>query len=200
VGASIEVGEWFSPAFLFAGTGVRRGSRCAPVDWEGLDLRAVPEIEGALERRVEDLGFELVELKWAGSGRRPVLQVRIDREGSTRLEGITVDECAKVSRALEEWLDDHESISERYVLEVSSPGVDRPLTKRRDFDRFRGERVALKGKEVLWSGSNRVDGELLGLEGEDEGSDAVRIRLDGGEEVAVPRSKIRKAHLVFSWK
>jgi ribosome maturation factor RimP len=163
-------------------------------------MRVVPEIESELEGRVEDLGYELVEVLWGGSGRRPLLKLRIDRPDSEPGGGVTVDDCATVSRGLESWLDVHEALSRNYVLEVSSPGVDRPLVRQRDFDRFRGERVAVTGRDVLLGRSTRLEGELLGLQ--DEGSDAesVVLRLKGGEEVGVPRSEIRRVNLVFEWK
>lgn len=163
-------------------------------------MRAVPEIDQGLERRVEELGYEVVELRWGGSGRRPMLKLRIDRPDTVPGEGVTVDECATVSRALESWLDEHEGLSERYVLEVSSPGVDRPLVRPRDFERFKGEHVAVSGKEVLLGKATRLEGELLGLTGEGTDEESVLLRLPSGEEVSVPRSEIRKAHLVFTWK
>jgi len=163
-------------------------------------MRAVRGIEHELEHRVEDLDYELVDVQWGGSGRRPVLKVRIDRRDALRDEGITVEDCAKVSRALEAWLDEQEGLSEKYVLEVSSPGVDRPLVRGRDFDRFRGKHVAVLGSEVLLGRATRLEGELLGREGADTESEAVMLRLPDGEEVSVPRAEIRKAHLVFTWK
>ncbi|MDX1493572.1 MAG: hypothetical protein R3253_05920, partial [Longimicrobiales bacterium] len=116
--------------------------------------------------------------------------------------GVTVEECARVSRALEPWLDEHEALSERYVLEVSSPGVDRPLVRARDFERFRGEHVAVmsRGQEILVDRATRLEGELLGLVDEGTETESVVLRLPDGEEVRVPRSEIRKAHLVFTWK
>ena len=163
-------------------------------------MRVVPEIATELEGRVEGMGYELVEVRWGGSGRRPQLKLRIDRPDSTPGAGVTVEECAHVSRALEPWLDEHESLPERYVLEVSSPGVDRPLVRTRDFERFRGERVAVIGRDVLLGRATRLEGELLGLQDEGSEAEAVRIRLPDGDEVGVPRSQIRKAHLVFEWK
>lgn len=163
-------------------------------------MRAVPEIDQGLERRVGELGYEVVELRWGGSGRRPMLKLRIDRPDTVPGEGVTVDECASVSRALESWLDEHEGLSERYVLEVSSPGVDRPLVRSRDFERFKGEHVAVSGKEALLGKATRLEGELLGLTGEGTDEESVLLRLPSGEEVSVPRSEIRKAHLVFTWK
>lgn len=163
-------------------------------------MRVVPEIEKELEDRVQDLGYELVDMRWGGSRYRPQLKLRIDRPDSGPGHGVTVDECADVSRALEPWLDGHESLSRRYVLEVSSPGVDRPLLRERDFERFRGERVAVIGRDLLLGRSTRLEGELMGLERVGSDSEAVRLRLPDGEEVSVPRSEIRKAHLVFEWK
>jgi ribosome maturation factor RimP len=163
-------------------------------------MRVVPEIERELADRIEGLGYELVEVRWGGSGQRPQLKLRIDRPGSGPGAGVTIAECASVSRALESWLDEHEALSSRYVLEVSSPGVERPLVRGRDFERFRGERVAVVGKDTLAGLSTRLEGELLGLEAEGSELEAVRIRLSSGKEVSVPRSKIRKANLVFEWK
>jgi len=163
-------------------------------------MRPVPEIDLEVEARLEVMGFELVDVRWGGSARRPQLRIRIDRPDSTAGYGVTVDDCAKVSRALESWLDDHENMPERYVLEVSSPGVDRPLMRGRDFERFRGEQVAIKGHDVLAGRARRLEGELLGLE-EGEGEDgAVRLRLADGDEVSIPRAKIAGANLVFTWK
>ena len=92
-------------------------------------MRPIAEIEGGLENQVADLGFEFVALDWAGSSVRPVLRLRVDKCDSVPGRGVTVEDCAQISRKLEPWLDSHESLSERYVLEVSSPGVDRPLIR-----------------------------------------------------------------------
>lgn len=162
--------------------------------------REVPEIARELESRVADLGFELVDVEWAGSARRPMVRLRVDRPDSVPGEtGITVDDCAVVSRGLEGWLDEHPAMPERYVLEVSSPGVDRPLTRDGDFRRFAGERVAIRGKEVLAGRATRLEGTLLGLTEDEVEGPKVGLRLDNGDEVAVPRGKITRAHLVYSW-
>ena len=163
-------------------------------------MRRVPEIERELEVRVEDLGFELVDVRWGGSPRRPRLRVRIDRPGSTPGWGVSVGDCAVVSRALEAWLDTSERVPERYVLEVSSPGLERPLVRDRDYDRFCGQRVAIKGHEVLAGRARRLEGELLGLDGDEASGGVVRLRLQNGDEVSIGRSEIAGANLVFQWK
>src|SRR5690554_4891152 len=147
---------------------------------------AEQSLEEALEERIERLGFELVELERAGSKNRPVLRVRVDRPDAEPGAGVSVDDCAKVSRALEEHLDVREGLNPRYVLEVSSPGVERPLVRTRDFERFRGHEIAVRGYAPLAGRGRRLQGELLGLE---EGADgeAVRLRLEDGEEVVIPR-------------
>lgn len=163
-------------------------------------MRPIPEIEEGLEVRIADLGFELVDLTWGGSSRRPVLRARIDRLDSVPGKGVTVDDCATVSRALEPWLDGRDDLPERYVLEVSSPGVDRPLVRDRDFERFRGERVAVKGHDVLAGRARRLEGELLGLDRGEDGAAAIRIRLPDGDEVSIPREAVAGANLVFTWR
>lgn len=156
-------------------------------------------LEGELERRIEELGYELVELERAGSKTRPVLRIRIDvAGGSTKGAGVTVEDCTTVSRALETYLEEAAAVPERYTLEVSSPGVERPLVRSRDFERFKGEEIALRGKEVLAGRARRLEGELLGRT-EREGREYVQVRLTDGSEVDVPRDEITRAHLIFRW-
>ena len=161
--------------------------------------RPVPGVEREMESRIEQLGYELVDLDWAGSARRPLLRIRIDRAAGGAGEGVTVDDCARVSRALEGWLDGLESMPERYVLEVSSPGVERPLRRPRDFERFVGKKIAVKGSAPLAGRATRLEGELLGLGASGSGEERVRLRLPGGDEVEIPRTEITGAHLVFEW-
>ena len=187
------------PLFCSVWTGGSSLQRRTPECCGVCTMRAVPEIEDELVNRVEDLGYELVDVYWAGSGRRPLLKLRIDRPHSTPGQGITIDDCASVSRALEGWLDDHEALSERYVLEVSSPGVDRPLLRQADFDRFQGDGVAVIGRELLLGRVTRMEGKLLGLRGEGS-EEVVALQLMSGEEVEIPRAEIRKVNLVFEWK
>ncbi|NIN70874.1 MAG: ribosome maturation factor RimP [Gemmatimonadetes bacterium] len=159
-------------------------------------------IDEALERTVEStleaLGFELVELEAAGRTSRPILRLRIDRPGSQPGHGVSVDDCARVSRQLEEVLDAWQGLPSGYILEVSSPGVERPLRKRRDFERAVGREIALHGYEPLARGAKRLEGVLLGLEGSG-GAERLRVRLPDQSEVAILRSAIAKAKLVFRW-
>jgi ribosome maturation factor RimP len=155
-------------------------------------------LERDLERRVEELGYELVEVERAGSRVRPILRLRVDRPGSGPGGGVTVDDCVRVSRALEEQLDADPRLGERYTLEVSSPGVERPLVRDHDFERFAGREVAIHGRVPLAGQGRRLQGELLGLV-EDGGAMAVRLRLESGEEVDIPRDDVTRAHLIFRW-
>lgn len=152
----------------------------------------------AVEQHVTSLGYELVELEQAGSRARPILRVRIDVPAD-RGVGVTVDDCTTVSRALERYLEDEAGIAERYTLEVSSPGVERPLVRPADFERFKGQEVALRGHGPLAGRARRLEGELLGRD-ERDGEEYIQIRLTDGTEVSVPREEIARVHLVFRWK
>ena len=151
-----------------------------------------------METRLSGLGYELVQLDWAGSSGRPIIRLRVEREALDR--PVSLDDCATVSRGLEAWLDEDERVPERYVLEVSSPGLERPLTRDRDFRRFRGRKIAVTGTETIHGRSSRLEGELLGLGTEGGGAASVRLRLRGGDEVEVPRSRVAAARLVLDWK
>lgn len=151
-----------------------------------------------LEERTEALGFELVEYERTGSKNRPVLRVRVDRPDAEPGEGVGLDDCARISRSLEEYLDELETLPGNYVLEVSSPGVERPLVRSRDFERFAGREVVVKGYAPLAGRGKRLQGELLGLVDRPTG-EVVRLRLEDTDEVEVPRKDIAKAHLVFHW-
>jgi ribosome maturation factor RimP len=161
-------------------------------------FRMADPLEREIEDRVEQLGFDLVDLERAGSAARPILRLRIDRSASEAGEGVTVEDCRAVSRALEASLDERPDLPARYVLEVSSPGVERPLVRPGDFERFAGQEVAVFGRAELQEGVKRLEGVLLGLDWSDTG-ERVRLRLSDGSEVHIPRDRIKKIHLVFRW-
>lgn len=156
---------------------------------------------GGLERDIDQvlarLGFELVVLERGGGHRKENLRLRIDRRGGTDPDsgGVSVQDCARVSRTLGEWLADRADVPADYDLEVSSPGVERPLVRPRDYDRFAGREVHLKGYGPLDDGRKVLEGDLLGLEG-DEGEETILIRVDG-ERLEVPLASVATARLVY---
>ena len=105
---------------------------------------------------LNEQGYELVEVEYAPGARGRVLRLYIDREG-----GVTLDDCQRVSRVVGNLLDRLDYIQEHYVLEVSSPGFDRPVRKASDFDRFQGERIRLV-LETAVEGRKRINGVLKG--------------------------------------
>jgi ribosome maturation factor RimP len=155
------------------------------------------QLERELEERVEALGYEFVELERAGTKQRPILRLRIDRPDSEPGQGVTVEDCARASRALAPFLDAEPGLTGRYGLEVSSPGVERPLVRRRDFERFAGREVRLQGRDPLAGRARRLEGVLLGVV--DGDSERVKLRLPNGDLVEVPRAEIARAQLVFRW-
>ena len=124
---------------------------------------------------IEDMGFELVRLRLMG-GKTHTLQVMAERpEG-----GIEVDECAEISNAISATLDVEDPLVDSYVLEVGSPGIDRPLTRLKDFENFEGYDAKLETSELI-DGRKRFKGVLAGIEGEE-----VLINIeDQGETVTV---------------
>jgi len=160
----------------------------------------LPDLVEELELRLERMGFELVEADWAGSRRKPILRVRMDLPDSVPGQGgVSVDQCAEVSRALEPWLDAHPEIPEKYVLEVSSPGVERPLIRLRDWERFVGQEVRVKSQALPEGLGGWVEGENLGVETEENERVHVALHLSTGERILVPLDEIQKAHLVYRW-
>jgi ribosome maturation factor RimP len=149
-------------------------------------------LQDLLLHEVEGLGFDLVEFRKGGTSRRPLLDVRIDRRDGAK---VSVDDCAHVSRALEPLLDASGLVGERYVLEVSSPGVERPLRNAADWRRFAGRRARVLSEAL----GGRVEVEVLGVQ-EDGGVDVAMMRDMKGNERRVPLDAIREARLVLVWK
>ena len=110
---------------------------------------------------IEDLGYELVRVRLM-SGKNTILQIMADKpEG-----GIEVDDCAKISTAVGATLDVEDPIVDEYALEVSSPGIDRPLTRLKDFENFEGYEAKIETTELI-DGRRRFKGQLAGIDGSD---------------------------------
>jgi len=116
-----------------------------------------------IEPIVEQAGAELVDLEVAGSHGRPVVRAYVDTLG-----GITLDECARLSRLVEAELEHSGMVPERYVLEVSSPGIDRPLTRRQHFERFVGHEIDVR-LYAKRDGRKKFVGTLERVEGTERG-------------------------------
>lgn len=115
-------------------------------------------LAGIVSPVIEGLGFELVRLRLM-NGRRPTLQIMAERPAG----GIEVEECARISRAVSAALDVEDPISGEYVLEVSSPGIDRPLTRPKDFERYAGYEARIETSEQV-DGRRRFKGTLGGIQ------------------------------------
>ncbi len=155
---------------------------------ESIADRARTMLEPILARE----GFELVEVEWGREGPAWVLRLFVDRPG-----GVTIEHCQELSRTIEPILDVEDFIEPSYNLEVSSPGLDRPLRKPADFERFAGQRAHVKtyapiptegGPRKNWTGT---------LKGFKDG--AVEIEVDG-TLYRVPHASIAKAHLEYDFE
>jgi ribosome maturation factor RimP len=150
------------------------------------------ELETVVESELDSLGFDLVDLRRQGSRMRPVFEVRIDRRDGAK---VTVDDCARVSRALEQRLDANGGalVGDRYELQVSSPGMDRPLKTERDWRRFVGRMASVKSAGV----GGRRELEIVAVDG--SGDDVTVILKEQANEYRVPLSAIDEARLTFHW-
>ncbi len=141
-----------------------------------------------LEPYVNDQGFEIIELEFSSYGKTPVLRIYIDGlEGTNRK--VTLDDCASVSQVLSNVLDTVDMEEETYILEVSSPGFDRPLRREKDFIKYKGECVKVQ-TEMPIDGRKVYKGILQGIE---EGM--VIIDVDGNL-VRVHLENLKRANLV----
>jgi ribosome maturation factor RimP len=123
---------------------------------------------------IEGLGFELVRIRLMGGATR-TLQIMADRPDG----GIVVDECGEISLAVSAVLDVEDPIEENFILEVSSPGIDRPLTRLKDFENWKGWEARIETTELI-DGRRRFKGMLAGVEG-----DEVLVELDEGSEPVI---------------
>lgn len=151
---------------------------------EGLEAR----IADAIAPTIESMGYELVRVQVSGK-ERPVVQIMADRADDAPFR---VEDCEAISHAAGAVLDVEDPIKGEWTLEVSSPGIDRPLTRTKDWNRYAGH-VATLELMIPQDGRKRFRGLVLGADAEQ-----ARLKLDEGGEAAFPRSNIRRAKLVLT--
>jgi len=135
-----------------------------------------------------EMGYDLVRLQLQGGNTRKVLQIMAERKDR---KAMTVEDCADLSRAISPVLDEKDPIEDNYTLEVSSPGIDRPLVKLDDFDRFKGFEAKVEALSLI-NDRKRFSGRLQGIDGND-----VIIEFKG-DDVRIPFDQIAKAKLVLT--
>ncbi|MEJ6670612.1 MAG: ribosome maturation factor RimP [Pseudomonadales bacterium] len=139
-----------------------------------------------IEPVVQELGCELWGIEKLQQGRQVVLKIYIESA-----DGITVDDCARISRQVSAILDVEDPIPGEYMLEVSSPGVERRLFKPEHFDVCKGEKVQITLRQAF-DGRRKFKGVLCGLEDEE-----VVIRVDDAQEIVLPISSIERARVLM---
>ncbi len=147
------------------------------------------QVEEMLEPIAARFGLEVADVELLGQGSRTVVRVIVEGAGEDP-PGVTVEELARVSEALSQQLDLHDLISHAYTLEVSSPGLDRPLKTDRDFQRFAGREVEVWTFAPI-ENRRHFKGRLLGVEGGE-----VRLAM-GTRLVGLPRHQVTRAKLVI---
>jgi ribosome maturation factor RimP len=148
-------------------------------------------LEEIVTEELDALGFDLFELRRGGTRSRPVLEVRLDRRDGGE---VTVDDCARASRAIEARLDGGELVAPQYVLQVSSPGVERPLRGAADWRRFAGRWASVNSPAL----GGRAEYEIVALEGEG-GAEVAVLKDAKGNERRVALDAVSDARLAFRW-
>ena len=151
------------------------------------DLNAITNL---IEPAAKALGFDLVRVAMIGGTSDPTLQVMAERPDTRQL---TIEDCADLSRRIGEILDEADPIEEAYRLEVSSPGIDRPLTRRSDFADWAGHEARVRFVEPI-DGAKQVSGDIEGIDG-----DTIRIATPKGERT-VDFNNIASAKLLLTDK
>lgn len=137
-------------------------------------------IEELIQPTVTEMGYELVDVEFVKEGPNWYLRIFIDKEG-----GVTIDDCEAVSKTLEKIFDEKDPIEQAYFLEISSPGIDRPLKKKEDFIKYNGEMVDVKLYKQ-YEGSKEYTGKLVGY---DENDGTVTIEVDN-KNIAFTKKEI----------
>lgn len=148
-----------------------------------LERSRIDEIWKLVEPELAQLGYELVEVEIGRMGRSPLLRLFIDKE-----EGITLDDCTAATQFLDPVLDEHNVMDGNYVLEMSSPGIDRPVRRPRDIERFAGEPVKITTYTAV-EGRKRFHGTLTGY------ADGMVQLQCGDRQYDLHLENIKKAHL-----
>lgn len=157
--------------------------------------QVIDQIEKLVQPLLEDLGCELVDLEYQREQRGWVLRFFLDKKG-----GINLDECAMASREINSLLDVENIINTAYNLEVSSPGIERPLKKHQDFKRFSGQLAKIKTLDAIdpdVTGKSRKTfiGTLSGLEGDD----LLLTLKNTTDAIRIPLQQIDKANLQYEF-
>ena len=150
------------------------------------------ELQSLIEPVAQSLGFSIVRVRLSAA-HHPVLQVMAERADGS----MEVEDCARLSRAISALFEEVDPIESEYSLEVSSPGIDRPLTRRRDFESYSGHEARLELRSPI-EGRKRVKGKLKGLSGEDV---LIETTVGAEQEIAilpVPYALIGEAKLVLT--
>ena len=145
-------------------------------------------LEKLASQAAQEVGVEVVELAILGSGKFRRIRIDIDRAGP---DGVGIDDCKQVSRLLDEQLDEADLLKSRYTLEVSSPGLDRPIRTKDDIRRNTGRRIFVQTSEPV-GGHHEFKGQLLGCE-----DGHLRVSANDTEPVLIPLTRISKASQVL---
>lgn len=153
-------------------------------------MAAIDKTEEIVTPIVNDMGYDLVRLRLTGGSRYQTLQVMIEKKDRSDM---TLEDCEEVSRMLSATLDVEDPISSKYVLEVSSPGLDRPLVKLEDYERFKGREAKIELFAAI-DGEKKVKGVVLGVSRDGK----IEFENEEGKKVFLLLDQVAKAKLLIT--
>jgi len=148
-------------------------------------LKLKEQLAEGIEALVKEAGYELVDVELKGGGPSSIVRIFIDKE-----KGVSVEDCASISKKVSDYLDTEDLMQSRYTLEVSSPGLDRPLTRANDFSRKKGETIKLFTRDPQ-DKRNGLQGKIA-----DYKEDSLYLETES-ETISIPAEIILKAQLLF---
>lgn len=157
---------------------------------KGKHMDVLSKITNIITPVIEDKGYALVRVLFQGDSVNKTLQIMLERQDGKDMK---IDDCETLSRTISAQIDVANLIDERYVLEVTSPGIDRPLVKAQDYNRFKGREFKLETISAI-EGRKRFKGKLLGL---DESSENIKMIFEG-RDIQIPLPLVSKAKLVLT--
>lgn len=155
-----------------------------------MDVQGIDKIKELVKKHLDNYEFQIVELQLKGGGGSNILRILVDRKSG----GISMAECAKLNEEIGLLLDKSDLLQEKYLLEVSSPGADRPLVTKEDFERKKGKKVRIKTKEALYEEKGKFIGVIVDVEEE-----AVIIKTENLETKKIPFKLIKTAKIKLKW-
>ncbi len=189
----VQYEKWAKAHFFIAINRTNRERMRVPKTQEGIVEKSglIEKVTAIVNQAGTAAGIEAVEVQWLGGGGSRLLRIFIDKP-----QGVTLEDCETISQGVSAALDEQDAIpGGHYQLQVSSPGVERKLSKPKDFERFSGQKVKIVLRDPLSAGTSKLfEGTIAGFE-----QGLITLQPAKGDPIHIPLSQVDRANLKFEW-